>query len=313
MRISTLQPGLLVSLNTRMSGNVKYTVVPIEDATIEGTSTAKWQTERVIADVAEHTAAAKARSKARQIVSSICSKSSFGLLCPESKADILTAAIADARAVADAFNATAKLTRISINVIAGRIAADDVEAVRAINAEVRSLLDDMANGVTKLDPAAIREAASAARDIGKMLNPAMQERLQVAIDAVRAQARDFVKAGETAAKIVDQSVLNRLSAVRSGFLDFDDTGKQVELPLLGRAMDLEPETQWPSNLLPIEAIEAYEELESGVELTKAISDVLAEDGPGPIKATRAGLVERDSEVIDLGLSSEAPAARAIEY
>lgn len=260
MRISTLQPGLLVSLNTRMTGNVKYTVVPLEDTKEGGTSKARWETERVISDVDEHAAATKARSKARQIVSSICSKSSFGLLCPESKADILTAAIADARAVAEAFNATAKLTRVSINVIAGRIAADDVEAIRAINSEVRSLIDDMMTGVKNLDPAAIREAAGAARDIGKMLNATEQERLQTAIDAVRGQARAFVKAGETAAKEVDQSVLNRLSAVRSGFLDYDDAGKQVELPLLGRAMDLEPETNWPSAITDQEVVERIDDM-----------------------------------------------------
>ncbi len=42
--------------------------------------------------------------------------------------------------LADEFNATARLTRLYVNVIAGRIAPDDVEAVKAINSEVRDLL-----------------------------------------------------------------------------------------------------------------------------------------------------------------------------
>lgn len=272
MKISTLQPGLLVALSVRTKGNVRYDKVVLESDRVEGTTrTEKWETTRTIEDAEEHALATKARSKARSIISSVCTNSSFGLLCAESKADILTAAIADARAVVETFNGKAKLTRLSVYVMAGRIAADDVEAVKAINSEVRALIDDMEAGVKNMDAAKIREAASQAKDIGKMLRPDMQERLEMAISAVRSQARAIVKAGETAAVEIDQSVLNRLSAVRAGFLDLDDTGQSVELPLVGRAVDLmpqEPRAQWP--VMPTS------------ETAAILNERLEEDGLPPI-------------------------------
>ncbi len=206
MKTSTLRPGLLVSLNTTLTGNVKHFRNPIEAEHIvdDGSQKARWETERVIYDPVEHELGVKLRNKARSTISSVCAKSAFGLLCPETKADELEQAIKDARKTADEFNATAKLSRIGVYAITGRIAQDDVEATRAINSELRGLLQTMEKGVANMDVAVIREAANKAKGIGSMLTPQASASVRMAIDAARSAARKIVKAGEQAGQEIDK-------------------------------------------------------------------------------------------------------------
>jgi len=241
IKTSTLRPGLLVSLRTILSGNVSYQTQTIEaeHATDDGQRRAKWETLKTVTDPEEHEAGKVARGKARSAVSRVCSWSAFGLLCPEANAAELEAAIADARKTADAFNEGAKVTRLSVYVLTGRIAADDVEAAKAINSEVRELLDTMARGVSGLDPEAIREAANRARGLGQMLNPETEARLRVAIEAARNVARQIVKAGESAAIEVDRLALRKIAESRTAFLDLSDADEIAAPVASGRAVDLE--------------------------------------------------------------------------
>ena len=229
----TLRPGFLVSLKTSCRGNVSYQKTELEGAhLVEGTGAqkARWETTRLIADPDEHERAAKARSEAARKIRSVCTHSAFGLLCPESDAEKLEAAIKAAREIADAFNDTATLSRVTVYVMTGRIAADDVEAVRAINGEIRDLMDSMQDGIKRLDVKAIREAASRAKEIGAMLPADAQARVQIAVETARAAATNLVKAGETAAKEVDQSAIRKITDMRTAFLDLDADGKPVEAP-----------------------------------------------------------------------------------
>jgi hypothetical protein len=239
--VSTLRPGLLVSLKSSVRGNVKYNKTPTATTRVGDEEVATWSTERTIADPVEHEAAAKARARARSLIASVCANSAFGLLCPEQDQDKLDAAVAAARAVVDAFNATAKLSRLNVYIIAGRIAPDDVEAVKAINSEVRDLLNTMEQGVKNLDVAAIRDAASRAKSIGQMLSPDMQARIQIAVDTARNAAKAIVKAGEQAAVEVDLSAVRKIAESRSAFLDLDEA-REVQAPVgEARTIDLAPE------------------------------------------------------------------------
>lgn len=240
---TTLRPGLLVSLKTSLTGNVRYNKEEIErdHLTENGERKALWQTERVIADPEEHEAGTKARSRALSLVRNVCARSAFGLLCPEIDADKLERAIADARRIAEEFNSTASLTRISVYVMIGRIAPDDVEAVKAINSEIRGLMQDMQNGLRNLDVKAVREAANTAKNVGAMLSPDAAVRVQTAIDLARASARQIVAAGEEAAAEIDMSAIRRIEEQRTAFLDLDDTDTAIAAPLVpGRAVDLVP-------------------------------------------------------------------------
>jgi len=240
----TLRPGLLVSLKTSVSGNVRYSARTLEsEHEIEnGAARAKWETVKVTEDKAEHDRATVARSKCRSLVMSVCSPSAFGLLCPEADRDLLDQAVQDARNVADAFNQSARLTRITVNVIAGRIAPDDLEAVRAINSEVRDLMTEMEQGLANLDVKTVRDAANKAKSIGAMLNPEAASRIQVAIDAARSAARQIVKAGETGAAEIDRRAIRACTEARTLFLDMDDAAElQAPVAQARGGIDLEPD------------------------------------------------------------------------
>lgn len=237
---TTLRPGLLVSLSTSVRGNVRYTKRTIKEnhRTKTGAEQAEWITERTIHDPEEFERAKKARNKAGALIRGVCVDSAFGLLCPEPDADRLQAAIAEAREIAQEFNKTAKLTHVTVYCISGRVAADDVEAMRAINSEVRELLDTMRAGVEDLDVKRIRDAADQAKQLGAMLTPESAARVQVAIEAVRKTAREIVKAGEDASVAIDKIALRKLKEARTAFLDLDDD-TEVQAPVAqGRAVDL---------------------------------------------------------------------------
>jgi hypothetical protein len=235
---STLRPGLLVSLKTSVRGNVSYNRVDLENDSDGKTETARWETERKIADAKEHEAALKARSKAVSLVRGVCAKSAFGLLCPESGAAKLDEAIAEGRKITDAFNATATLTRVSVYVIAGRVAPDDVEAVKAINSEIKDLLADMERGLRNCDVKVVREAANKAKNVGMMLSDEAQERVKIAIKTARDSARKIVQAGEQAAQEIDKRAIRKITEMRTAFLDLDEQTEVAKPVEQGRTLDL---------------------------------------------------------------------------
>lgn len=240
---TTLRPGLLVSLKTVVEGdNVDYsrTILEAERITASGEQKARWETEKTVTDPKEHEAAIKVRGRCRSLIVGVCTKSEFGLLCPEDKIADLNIAIAEARTSADIFNRAASLSKVRINILAGRIAPTDVEAVRAINGEVRDLITQMETGLKNLDVGAVREAANRAKQLGSMLSPEAEERMQNTIDMVRKTARQIVKAGEAAAQEVDAATLARLVEARTAFLDLD-AAQEVAAPAAeARAIDFEP-------------------------------------------------------------------------
>jgi len=240
LNTSTLRPGLLVSLSTSSRGNVNYAKVDLGEEHTGITEVVKWETTRTIADAIEFEAAKKAQSKARSIISSVCISSAFHLLCPEQDADRLEQAITDARDVVDEFNRTARLTRVDISVYVGKIASDDVAAVKEINREVRELLDTMSLGIEKLDVKAIRDAADKARQLGGMLSPEAEARVRIAIETARSAAKQIVKAGEAAAVEVDTTVIRKIAEQRTAFLDMRDEVDIAAPAAQARAIDLTP-------------------------------------------------------------------------
>jgi hypothetical protein len=248
MNVSTLRPGLLVSLKTSVVGNTEYqrfTIEP-EHITEEGTKQARWETKRVVTDPTEREKASQVRSQCRGLINRVCSASTFGLLCPEDKRAELDDAVRQAQAAAREFNEAAILTRVHVYVIAGRIAPDDVEAVRAINSEVRELLADMEAGLRNLDVKAVRDAANKAKSIGRMMAPEAASRIKAAVDAAREAARKIVKAGEEAAQAIDGAAIRRIAESRTAFLDLDSEEVEIGAPAVpGRAVDLEPEETPP--------------------------------------------------------------------
>jgi hypothetical protein len=229
----TLRPGLLVAMNTSLHGNVHYEVQQIEAEriTTAGTLESEWTTRKTVIDPDEHEAAVKARTKIRGLILSVCSRSDVaGLLCPNDREQDLRDAIAQARTLTEKFNAGARTTHIRFNVVCGRIAQDDVETVRAITGEIRSLMEDMQAGVKALDPQTIRAAANKATQMGQLLSPEANKRLAVAIDVARASARKIVKAGEQAAIEIDRAAIRKINKARTSFLDINTEVAELAEP-----------------------------------------------------------------------------------
>jgi len=234
---TTIRPGLLVSLKTEISGNVRYYKQTIEapHLTEEGTEEARWETLRAIIDPTEWERAKTTRNKARSMIAGVCiSASNFGLLCPKEKADELKAVTAEARRMAEEFNRSAKVSRISIYVLTGEIAQNDVEAVSAINSDIRKLLDEMTVGLANLDVKAVREAANKARAMGAMLSQDAQGKVSEAVEFARSAARKIVRtmkdSGEQAAVEIDRVAIRMITEARTAFLDLDVESGEIAAP-----------------------------------------------------------------------------------
>ncbi len=240
--ISTIRPGILVNLKTSLVGNVKYITRDLEEqvsAKKNAPAKAKWETERTIFDPEEHERGCKARTQARIAITRVCASSAFGLLCPEAAAEELDKAIEDARKIADEFNASAGISKLRLYVLCGRIAQNDVEAVRAINSEVSELLSDMESGISNSDVKVIRDAAAKAKAISEMLSIEARTQAEIAIEAARKAARAIAKVEEGEKVSVDRRAMRTIAEARTMFLDLDETN-EIEAPKAqGRSLDLQ--------------------------------------------------------------------------
>lgn len=245
MSVTTLRPGYLVAFTTSVKGNVTYSKQDLEFLNLDnGASKAKWETERLVKDAEEQERASEVRNKCRSLISSICSATDFGYLCPQVRKPELDAAYNEAQRLCREFNATSKFTRVKFNFFTGYVADNDAEAVSRINAEVRGLLDEMKIGIENLDVERVRDAASKAKKLGQMLTQDAEVRIQLAVDAARSVATKMVKAGEQAAQEIDRATIARLTETRTAFLDIDQEDREIAAPTAeARAIDLEPSEQ----------------------------------------------------------------------
>lgn len=200
-----------------------------------GESTAlieSWKTTKVIEDPTEHERAVKARNKARSLIATCCTPTSFGLLCPLSKEDELNEAVKGAHGVVSEFNATSKRARIGVYVLKGRIAENDEEATRAIASEVTNLLEAMENGIKSVDAKAIREAATKARQVATMLDESKQGSVKRAIEVARKAAREIVKrvdkGGEDAQAVLEEIATKPITSARFAFLDLGESNEEAD-------------------------------------------------------------------------------------
>ena len=259
-RAVMIRPGLMVALKTSCRGGVSYQRVDLDaeragvvahpelegrtycttcqkdwptgqaeehaEGCVVGSRTVyRWETTKVVDDPKELEAAEFARSKAVRAIDKHCARTAFGLLCPEANEQELRAGIREARAIVAAFNDGANHTHVAVHVLFGRVAADDVEATRAIAAEVRGLLEDMEGGIKAMNPKAIRNAADKAREVGAMLGEEQADKVGAAISQARKAARAIVarveKGGEDAAEVLQELQRGAIQKARIAFLDLD--------------------------------------------------------------------------------------------
>ncbi len=226
-----IKPGIMVSLHSTVAGGVSYqrtTLDPDGNAALDaaGAAVSRWETTKVVDDPAEHQRAERARSTALKGIRRCCSRTSFGLLCPESNEADLDAAIKAARSITEDFNRTAIFTRLHVYTLKGRVASSDEEAARAIGEEVRALIASMNTSIDRLDIAGIRDAASKAKELSAVLAPEQAETVGAAIQAARKAARQIAqrveKDGEVAAVVLADIQRGAIEKARIAFLDLDD-------------------------------------------------------------------------------------------
>lgn len=241
---STLRPGLLVSLHTRIRGGsmVSRTRAEKEDAP-DGTTIERWESTRTTLDEDEYERARKCRIAASSRIRRCCVQTSFGMLCPAGSDEeaALESGIVAARKIAEAFNATAKHSQVEIRILRGRIAQTDQEAASAIAGEIGDLLERMQSGIEQMKPDAIRSAASQARKTMGMLDPGKQEIIAGAVKQARKAARAIVKrvekGGEEAAEVLRTVKRDQLNRARFAFLELSG---EAEIELLPVQEDAKP-------------------------------------------------------------------------
>lgn len=245
MNATVLKPGFLVSLKTSLLGGVSYQRVDLDVEPPEGDAVAiaRWETTRKIDDPEEHKRATRTRGAARQLISAVCTPTAFGLLCPESRSAALDEAIAGAQALVTAHNDSAHSTHVRIYVLRGRIAATDEEAVRALSSEVRELLDEMQNGIRRLDVGAVRDAASKARKLGAILGEDQAAKVSAAVEAARDAAKLIVKRidtdGAETVRAVAEQMSGPIERARFSFLEIEESIAVPAAPAAGRELDLD--------------------------------------------------------------------------
>lgn len=278
MRVSTLKPGFLISLNTSIKGGVSYqrTDLRSPEETATGAVVSEWNTIKKVDDPEELERATKVRGKCRSVISSVCAPlPSGGMVCPLDRETELRAAIEESRRLATEHNRTANRSGVSMSIWIGRFAGDDAEAVRAMSAEVRSLIDAMQDGIKAADPEAIREAANKARTLGAMLTADAAGKVNAAIEEARTAARAIVKRvtkeGEDAAAVISELKIDALTSARFAFLDLDAPTTveaapivqgAIEIPAIEASPPAAPEWEPPAEPPPIktapQALAAFE-------------------------------------------------------
>jgi hypothetical protein len=216
-----MMPGILVALRTSVRGGVEYERSELE-ADDAGRVT-RWETTRFMENPAERKAAAELASKAAGLVSKLCIRTTFGLLCRTDREAELDAAVAEMRQTVTEWNQKAEHTFVSVSAIKGRIADNDEEAIRAIVAEARDLLDQMGKGLEEADVDQIRAAALRAKKLSGMMTEDSGDRINAALTAARQAAKAIVKRGDDlsnkVAAVTIQIERDTFNEARFSFLD----------------------------------------------------------------------------------------------
>ncbi len=116
-------PGILVALKTSVNGGVEYARSGVEED--EEGRVKKWETTRLMEDPAERKGANEIASKASNLISRLCVRTSFGLLCRIDREAELDEAVVAMRALVTEWNRKAIHSFVTVSAIKGRIADND--------------------------------------------------------------------------------------------------------------------------------------------------------------------------------------------
>jgi hypothetical protein len=227
---------LLVALKTSVQGSISY-----ERNVLEQTEKLlHTETKRRMANPKEHAEAIRIRARVRSLVRSVCATTAFGFFCLLDKQGELDGVVAQAEALVEAFNEKATHTSIWFGIMRGKVLANDLEAVRGINNEVRELLNQMSIGIKSSDAEEIRDAADRAKQVASVLATEAQQLVEEAIEAARKAASGISKAQRKNEEIDPAATKAALQTIKKSFLDFDMPAAQpVKAAKAKRTLDIE--------------------------------------------------------------------------
>jgi hypothetical protein len=233
MGITKIQPGVLVALKTSIDGGARYTRQVLEHVQEGRADHQKVMVEREIPEVEEYEQAIKVRQWSMDRIRSRCIRTPFGLMVKEVDWPVLQDRIDEARAHVDQFNATSTLHRVRVNVVPGKVAHTEEEAVRSIREEIGELLEGLERATLAGDVKELRRRAAAAKDLGKMLedNTAASGALAAAVTEARRIGRSIVKrvegAGEKLEAVLAEHSADTIARARHEFLDAGDVLEEL--------------------------------------------------------------------------------------
>lgn len=229
MKAQLLQPGFMIALSSRMKGGIEYLTLHEEASKREdGSLTQKWETTKNVSDIDEHERGVKVRGAALYEIKKLCVSTPFCLLCPDSNEAELDAGVEVAQGLVAAFNNSSTYTKIRLYVLKAKLLGDDEQTSAAIAGEMRNLFSEMDQAIRKMDPEAIRDAATKADEISQMLVLEQKEKVSEAILSARKVAREITKTikqkGIGAINVASdyQEQLLAVSAASKVFLDFEE-------------------------------------------------------------------------------------------
>lgn len=244
MQTHVMVPGILVALKRQVSGGVTYTRDLVESS--EDEKIMRWEGTRYMDDPEERKKAVEVAGAASRLISRLCVRTSFGMLCPTERESELNQAVVEMRAMVSSWNDKARYSFIHVSAIKGRIADNDEEAIRAILQEARELLDRMDQGLSENDVKLIRDAANKAKKLSEMMVSDTSGQIDDALAAARRAARAIVKKAESTNKRVASAIVKAereaFDAARFAFIEAsDETIEALPSVDLQRTADLELE------------------------------------------------------------------------
>ncbi len=247
MTTQVMVPGILVALRTRVVGGTHYDRRTLEEE--DDGKTVRWETVRTMEDPEEHEKAVETLGKASRLVSKLCVRTSFGLLCPVDREQDLDAAISQMRTIATEWNQQSRYSFINLVAVKGRIADNDEEAIRAILQEANDLLEEMNKGLSESDVKAVRQAAQRAKNLSEMMSEDTSAQVSAAVTAARQAAKAIVKRGDDLSDRVANTIVEveqeAFAKARFSFLDSMEASVEA-LPSVNLQRGAELEIEEPA-------------------------------------------------------------------
>jgi hypothetical protein len=206
-----LSPGRLVKIKTAIKGNKKQKrqVVEPEHVLEDGVATQQSAlTVKRINDPSEQREAELIRGRAVNHIESLCTKSDFGHLCPETRVDLLREREREAYAMVDDFNANSRITTIEFHTLFARVPTDEEAVARKFCAEMADLMEGIADAVAEGDAESARDMLKRVESIATDFLPQLAESANATVDLVRTALRRIAKTKDAAAakQIAEEAV-----------------------------------------------------------------------------------------------------------